>query len=433
MDRIRTEVGGDVLAAAGGDRARARSARFLGRSRQVAANAVEQVESFAGRARRLVEREAERGRSPTQIAASVRQLYLDSGPTASRLIAQSGVIPAINDAVTTAVADLTRADVVTIDLWQQWVTMGDDRVRKSHADAAGQTVRTGEQFSVGNARLSYPGDPTGPIEEVANCRCTTRVLRRANEDLNAGGGDDAVLDPATQVQAPTLTGTIDDAATLPVEVVQPATTVVRQPVVTARPDVTDPLGFSRDVVMDAAGRPSGRSGSVGNARSHRIFEQQGYTGRAELVDADELDELIASGHRELHRGLAGDDVAAHVEQFKSGELFVGDGTFGSGIYTTPSADVASGYAGGSGRTVRMALRPDARVVDHSEIDELRTALRRQMRRADDLDDDQFDALKTLAGDDGVLAAMNGIDAYTVGAGDDAYVVVVNRTALVVER
>lgn len=52
-----------------------------------------------------------------------------------------------------------------------WTAGTDLRVRPSHADADGQKVGLDESFLVGGVRLSFPGDPAGPAEEVINCRC----------------------------------------------------------------------------------------------------------------------------------------------------------------------------------------------------------------------------------------------------------------------
>ena len=54
---------------------------------------------------------------------------------------------------------------------QQWVSMHDAKVRDSHAEADGQVQPIGQAFSVGGCDLMYPGDPDGPVEETANCRC----------------------------------------------------------------------------------------------------------------------------------------------------------------------------------------------------------------------------------------------------------------------
>lgn len=52
-----------------------------------------------------------------------------------------------------------------------WVATGDTRTRPSHSMADSQTVRLSSPFIVGGAALQFPGDPNGPIAEVAACRC----------------------------------------------------------------------------------------------------------------------------------------------------------------------------------------------------------------------------------------------------------------------
>lgn len=51
----------------------------------------------------------------------------------------------------------------------------DHRTRPSHCAADGQRVRAGDTFTVGGARLMFPGDPTGPPDQIINCRCSIAV------------------------------------------------------------------------------------------------------------------------------------------------------------------------------------------------------------------------------------------------------------------
>lgn len=49
-----------------------------------------------------------------------------------------------------------------------WVTVGDGKVRPSHASIDGEERRINEPFSNG---LQYPSDPAGSAEDTINCRC----------------------------------------------------------------------------------------------------------------------------------------------------------------------------------------------------------------------------------------------------------------------
>lgn len=60
---------------------------------------------------------------------------------------------------------------------QLWLATDDSRTRLSHREADGQRVPIGTPFSVGGASLLFPGDPTGPPQEVIQCRCTTLLVR----------------------------------------------------------------------------------------------------------------------------------------------------------------------------------------------------------------------------------------------------------------
>ncbi len=70
-----------------------------------------------------------------------------------------------------------------------WVTVGDDRVRHSHASQDNEERPIDQPFSNG---LQYPGDPNGGPEDNCGCRCwltggekpivkESRQVRRANE------------------------------------------------------------------------------------------------------------------------------------------------------------------------------------------------------------------------------------------------------------
>ena len=59
---------------------------------------------------------------------------------------------------------------------QCWVATMDAVTRDTHWAADGQRVPLGGKFTVGGYSLDGPGDPNGPVEEVARCRCALSIL-----------------------------------------------------------------------------------------------------------------------------------------------------------------------------------------------------------------------------------------------------------------
>lgn len=54
---------------------------------------------------------------------------------------------------------------------KSWMARDDPKTRPSHNEADNQTVSLGESFVVGGHEAMFPGDPSLPISERANCRC----------------------------------------------------------------------------------------------------------------------------------------------------------------------------------------------------------------------------------------------------------------------
>ena len=55
--------------------------------------------------------------------------------------------------------------------YKKWIAHHDARTRPTHRTADGQVRPVDASFSVGGYALNYPGDPSGPDHEIANCRC----------------------------------------------------------------------------------------------------------------------------------------------------------------------------------------------------------------------------------------------------------------------
>ena len=55
---------------------------------------------------------------------------------------------------------------------REWLATLDDRVRDSHAYANNQVRNIDEPFDIAGVPMMFPGDPSAPVSEFANCRCT---------------------------------------------------------------------------------------------------------------------------------------------------------------------------------------------------------------------------------------------------------------------
>lgn len=61
---------------------------------------------------------------------------------------------------------------------KRWKTFGDNKVRRTHREASGQTVPIDQPFIVGGYQMMFPCDGSlgASVSEIANCRCTVQYL-----------------------------------------------------------------------------------------------------------------------------------------------------------------------------------------------------------------------------------------------------------------
>lgn len=78
--------------------------------------------------------------------------------------------------------------------YKSWNSLLDGLERTTHNVAHGQLVKLGTYFTVGGAQLMYPGDPSGPPEEVINCRCFILPEFREGETVWKDGAMQAYID-----------------------------------------------------------------------------------------------------------------------------------------------------------------------------------------------------------------------------------------------
>jgi len=105
-------------------------------------------------------------------------------PNRATVIARTEVIGALNAGRNDAFSAFEdERDEDEPELEKMWLATDDSRTRPNHREAEGQRVPVGQPFIVGGFELMFPGDPTGPPQEVIQCRCVS-LLVEVGEDVD---------------------------------------------------------------------------------------------------------------------------------------------------------------------------------------------------------------------------------------------------------
>jgi hypothetical protein len=170
-----------------------------------------------------------------------------------------------------------------------------------------------------------------------------------------------------------------------------------------------------------------------------IAKKQGFDGKAELVDQEAFDKVVAEGGTVTYRGITDfhdgpgpdanyiDGDAEITENFAQGEYFAGNGVYGNGTYTSVNIGVAKGYAsedGKKGSVVTMAIKPTARIATPEQWEKAKLAAKNGTGGF------------TAATDQGRILAAQGFDGFTIAPKSSEHwasetIVILNRKALVV--
>lgn len=118
------------------------------------------------------------GWSNERLAGEIHDVLVGEGADVwdgrAMVIARTEAISAHNAGTYAGFLAMARVDPG--DWEKAWLSTEDGRTRPTHRRADGQRRPLKKAFSVGKARLLYPGDPTGPAGEVIQCRCTLLML-----------------------------------------------------------------------------------------------------------------------------------------------------------------------------------------------------------------------------------------------------------------
>ena len=117
---------------------------------------------------------------------------------------------------------------------------------------------------------------------------------------------------------------------------------------------------------------------VGDPRLKAILEAQGFTKTPTVVSATEYKTLVEKGGIQVYRGVTETTdltTAQMIEQFKTGDMFVGTGVIGNGVYSGTDLGYVIKYAGDkSENVIEMVLSPKAKFIDAKDAEEGAKAL-----------------------------------------------------------
>ena len=194
---------------------------------------------------------------------------------------------------------------------------------------------------------------------------------------------------------------------------------------------------------------------VGDPRLKAILQAQGFTVKPTIVSATEFETLAKTGGTKIYRGVTPTETktaSSMIDDFKDGDMFVGTGVVGNGVYTGTDLSYVIKYAGGKPENVMtMALSPKARTIS---VDDAKNgskvfstaffdkAFKRPYQNPQagrfvdsfgDIDKETLRQLGIIYQDPGRYAALNGYDAIKYVDDDGGVFVILNRGALRVKE
>ena len=191
---------------------------------------------------------------------------------------------------------------------------------------------------------------------------------------------------------------------------------------------------SSSVTLDAIDKEIEKGPPGAHQALKAVIRLSGYDAAPQVVAS----EAELTGIK-MYRGVHSDDFTTGkemAEQFKTGELYVGEGIFGNGTYFATDLSLASKYAygvdgslGEQGAMITGALSSDAKVLEMSQEDDA-ADMKLMQDLSDNVPRDIFANHVVGRSDPSLLAALNGYDAIHISdaKNGDQYIIL-NRGAM----
>jgi SPP1 gp7 family putative phage head morphogenesis protein len=320
--------------------------------------------------------------------------------------------------------------------WLMYDAVNDSRTRPAHAAMDGFVARYDDPvWSTWRPPCGY------------QCRCRVIALSDKQADKYRKADDNRMQEPGMhEARAQAITGGPDkgwdydvcsdptagvDAAAKgregnPLGVIPPAPV----PEVINK-DIGIPQHILDDIIKTGYNTEDNGRGDINLAT---VLKARGFDKLPTLLDKEAFD-AFDSPLGVMYRGVNGKDF---VDQFKTGDLFPGLGILGNGTYAAVGNMAEAEAMVYGSDLIRMKLKPDAKILDLSKSpkaasDFLKEVNNKIKKSKDSFGADDRSTLQQFAEDPGRAATMMGYDIILTSktGGDAAYVVLLNRDAVVV--
>lgn len=166
-----------------------------------------------------------------------------------------------------------------------------------------------------------------------------------------------------------------------------------------------------------------------------ILSETGFTQTPKRLRKQDFIKQVQSGTI-LYRGLHGDNADKYAKYFYDGDMWVGTGFGGNGVYMSKDANEASMYRHQDGAIVSAVMPADFRIADdevRKEYSDLKKKYDEKYKWAKTNSKEQNAENDKLRGalSYGVFCVLKGYDAYLPAVSHEKNVVILNRGKLVI--
>ncbi len=163
----------------------------------------------------------------------------------------------------------------------------------------------------------------------------------------------------------------------------------------------------------------------------KILDMNGFSDKPKKVNKKELASALANG-TVMYRGLNGEEAVKYAKQFYDGEMFVGTGLGGNGIYMSKDSMIAEEYTRGSNVTVVAVMPKDMKVAGKDVREEYKEFFERYKSTAEQTQEEkEYIWGIQKATSFGVYCVLKGYDAFLPTIKPETNMVVLNRSKLII--